>query len=171
MLDSSELMMVYTNCKKERIVHYKRLDCKSTTIVPLLARNNREGFDAKVSGVSRCIRNLNKTGSFAGSGQPLKITPEVLTIVKRQMQLDETTAVQLQKRLANSSHPLSLKTILTSCRKLGWTSRGSAYCQLIREANVIKRLEWAKADINTALSNGFQDMLYTDESSIQLECH
>ena len=152
----------------------KRLGCKSTTIIRILAR---EGLEVKVSGVSRFIRKFNETGSIArrsGSGRPSKITPQVLTIVERQMQLDdETTAVQLQlqKLLADSGHPLSLKIILTSRRKLGWMFRGSAYCQLIQEANKIKRLEWAKANVSAALSNGFKDVLYTDESSIQLECH
>ena len=164
--------MVYSSYKKQRILHYKRLGCKSTTIVHILAK---EGLDVKVSGVSRFIRKFKETGSIArrsGSGRPSKITPQVLTIVERQMQLDdETTAVQLQKLLVDSRHPLSLKTILASRRKLGWTFRGSAYCQLIREANKIKRLEWAKANVSAALSNGFKDVLYTDESSIQLECH
>ena len=135
----------------------------------------KEGLDVKISGVSRFICKFNETGSIArrsGSGRPSNITPQVLTIVERQMQLDdETTAVQLQKLLVDSGHPLSLKTILASHRKLGWTFRGSAYCQLIREANKIKRLEWAKANVSMALSNGFKDVFYTDESSIQLECH
>ena len=69
------------------------------------------------------------------------------------MQLDdETTAVQLQRILAINGHPLSLKTILRSRTKLGWTFRGSAYCQLIREANKVKRLEWARKFTEEALS-------------------
>ena len=71
-----------------------------------------------------------------GSGRPTKITLEVLRIVEEQMKKDdETTAVQLQKILVDKGHALSLKTILTSRLKLGWTFRGSAHCQVIRDAN------------------------------------
>lgn len=71
-----------------------------------------------------------------GSGRRTKITPEVLKIVEEQMKKDdETTAVQLQKILVDKGHALSLKTILTSRLKLGWTFRGSAHCQVIRDAN------------------------------------
>ena len=68
------------------------------------------------------------------------------------MQLDdESTAIQLQKLLVDKEHQLSLQTILRSRSKLGWTFRGSAYCQLIREANKVKRLEWAQKHLQTAL--------------------
>ena len=84
---------------------------------------------------------------------------------------DETTAVQLQKILVDKGHPLSLKTILTSRDKLGWTFRGSAYCQLIRHANKVKRLGWARDHSAEAENKRFEDVLWTDESSIMLECH
>ena len=80
-----------------------------------------------------------------GSDRPTKITADILHIVEAQMQLDdETTAVQPQKILVDEGHPLSLKTILASRTKLGWTFRGSAYCQLIRYVNKAKRLAWAQ---------------------------
>ena len=85
--------------------------------------------------------------SSSGSGRPTKITRDVLSIVEAQMQADdETTAVQLQKLLVHvdNGHPLSLKTILASHEKLGWTFRGSTYCHLIRHQNKLKRLQWAK---------------------------
>ena len=74
---------------------------------------------------------------------------------------DETTAVQLQRLLVESGHPLSLKTILRSRRTLGWTFCGSAYCQIIRQENCVKRFEWAKT--NEALTDSFKDVLWTDE--------
>ena len=38
------------------------------------------------------------------------------------------------------------------------------YCQLIRQANKEKRLEWAR----THLHDNLEDVLWTDESSVQL---
>ena len=73
---------------------------------------------------------------------------------------DETTATQLQARLATHGVYVSLTTILRNRRQLGWIYRGSAYCQLIRNENKQKRLEWARAN----LSDSFDDVIWSDES-------
>lgn len=97
---------------------------------------------------------------------------DMLRIVENQMQADdETTAVLRQKILVNEEYPLSMKTILASCEKLGWTFRGSACCQIIHQQNKHKRLQWARAHLEMALSNQFEDVLWTDELSITLKCH
>lgn len=43
-----------------------------------------------------------------------------------------------------------------------WTTR---YCQLIRETNKPKRLQWAHDNIN----DNFHDVIWTDESSVVME--
>ena len=48
---------------------------------------------------------------------------------------DETTATQLQTRLAGFNVHVSLTTIVQNRHQLGWVYRGSAYCQLIRSVN------------------------------------
>lgn len=54
------------------------------------------------------------------------------------------------------------------CREqLGWTFRGSACCQLIRDANKQKRLEWAQKNI----TDNFENVIFSDEASIQIETH
>ena len=53
---------------------------------------------------------------------------------------------------------------------MGWTFRGSAYCQLIRAGNKQKRLDWAKKYLDE-VGDGFNNVVWTDESSIQLETH
>ena len=62
---------------------------------------------------------------------------------------------------------LSRSTILRCRRGLGWTYRGSAYCQLIREANKAKCLAWCIEHQN----NTFRNVLWTDETTVQLENH
>lgn len=90
-----------------------------------------------VSGVCRLIKKYQATGSIArqpGSGHPSKITSAVLRIVEDQMGLDdETTATQLQKLLLAKGHSLTLQTILNARQQLGWTYRGSAYCQTCKQ--------------------------------------
>ena len=51
---------------------------------------------------------------------------------------------QVLRFLKLNGHNLSVSTVLRCRKMLGWTCRGSVYCQLIREGNKVKRLEWAK---------------------------
>ena len=64
---------------------------------------------------------------------------------------DETTAIQLHALLVSRGYQISKKTIPYCHAALGWTFRGSAYCQLIRESNKIKRLEWARQHLDDNL--------------------
>lgn len=80
---------------------------------------------------------------------------------------DETTAYQLLELLKEKGYTISLRTILRCRTSLGWTFRGSAYCQMIREANKQKRLDWAREH----LGQSFDDVIWTDESTIQMETH
>ena len=103
-----------------------------------------------------------------GSGTVSKINIHVQKIVELQMRKDdETTATQLQEILLQNGISLSLRTVLRCRQQLGWTFRGSAYCQLIRNVNKQKRLEWAKRYIQ----DDFANVIFTDEASIQIETH
>ena len=161
--------MPYSDYLKNRALCYRSQGLSPPRIVKRL---KEEGLIASRQGLAKFFNRYDETGSAArrpGSGRISKLTPEVLAIVEGQMQMDdETTAVQLMALLAARNHPLSLSTILCCRRKLGWTFRGSAYCQLIRAANKIKRLQFAKDFFHEAAS-GFNDVVYTDETSIQLE--
>ena len=79
---------------------------------------------------------------------------------------DETTALQLHEILLSHGISMSLRTVLRSRQVLGWTFRGSAYCQLIREANKLKRLQWEEH-----ITDDFMNVIWTDEASVQLETH
>ena len=79
---------------------------------------------------------------------------------------DETSATQLQAKPSLELY-VSLATIVRNRVQLGWTYRGSAYCQLICHQNKAKRLEWAR----TYLHNNFDDVIWSDEMTVQLETH
>ena len=130
--------MVYSNYKQQRIIYHSSLGKRSTTI----AKDLKEDLNASRS-------KYHTTGSIGrqpGPGSLMKITIQVLELVEQQMEKDdETTAIQLQKILVDNGYTLSLTTILKSRTRLGWwTFQGSAYCQIIRQENKVKRLEWAR---------------------------
>ena len=103
-----------------------------------------------------------------GSGSPPKLSPAVQQIIENAMQEDdETTATQIQTKLALSNIYVSLSTIVRNRLTLGWTYRGSAYCQLIRQQNKEKRLQWAQ----TYLHDDFENVIWSDETTVQLETH
>ena len=80
---------------------------------------------------------------------------------------DETTATQIHSFLVHNGVDVSLTTILSGRHTLGWTFHGSAYCQLIREADKQKRLEWAQLHLH----DNFHDVVWTNETTIQLQSH
>ena len=125
--------------------------------------------------VARFIRRFQQTKTIArkeGSGRPSKITPRVRRIVDEAMKNDdETTAIQLHKLLTTQGISISFSTIICCRSMLGWTFRGSKYCQLIRRQNKIRRFIWACANFNEAVNNGFGDVIWIDETTVQLESH
>ena len=80
---------------------------------------------------------------------------------------DETTATQIQAVLARYHIYVSLATIVRNRRELGWVYRGSAYCQLIRNANKVERLDFA----HVHLHDDFDDVVWSNETTVQLETH
>ena len=93
---------------------------------------------------------------------------EIKAIVEEQMRLDdETMAFQLYRLLTEKGYNLTRRTVLRCRTELGWMFRASSYCQLIREANKEKRLDWARRNRNDT----FEDVVWSDESTIQLETH
>ena len=166
--------MVFSEYKLQRILYYSVQGFKAPTISRLL---EEEGLHASQVGVAKFLKKFQQTGSIArrpGSGRPSKITAEIKALVEQRMRSDdETTAVQLHAMLREHGYNISLRTILHCRTSLGWTFRGSKYCQLIREQNKVKRLEWARQYITESFNPSFvfDDVIWTDECTVQLESH
>jgi len=148
---------------KQRIISLKESGLTNREVVEVLKQEGTTGIRVTMQVVRRCHKR------YQGSGRPTLRTSFLLNAIEDIMQADdEATAIQIRSYLLWHGHRLlSLSTILRGRRELGWTYRGSAYCQLIRQANKEKRLEWARANIQ----DNFEDVVWTDETSVQLECH
>ena len=164
--------MVFSDYTKQRILFFHNEGLLSTSIKERL---QNEGIEASVVGIWKFIQRYKKYGTskrLSGSGRKTIVTPGVEATIESQMEEDdETTASQLQKVLSSKGSLLSLSTIQRSRSRMGWTFRGSAYCQLIRDNNKEKRLLWARENLTAALNDGFKDVVWTDEASVQLESH
>ena len=161
--------MVLSRYQKQRILFYHSRGVRA----PSIARRLREDERIYVSRISvhKFLQRYLETASIArrpGSGAPSKATAEIKRIVETQMREDdETSAMQLYNVLKSKGINISRRTVLRCRTSLGWTFRGSAYCQMIRHANKEKRLAFARQ----VVGDNFEDVIYTDESTIQLTTH
>ena len=163
------MQMVFSTYTKLRIVHYQSKGYKPYTIANLMKEN--DGIVISRHGVAKFLKVYQATGSIErrpGSGRMSSITWKIKELVEEKMQDDdETTATQLYRMLQDQGITISLRTVLRCRTILGWTFRGSAYCQLVREENKAKRLLWAQQHTEEA----FNDVIFTDETTVQLENH
>ena len=53
--------------------------------------------------------------------------------------------------------------------KLRWTSRATRYCQMIRQPNKVKRVEFCQQLLETG--DTFDDVIFTDKAMVQLTSH
>ena len=83
------------------------------------------------------------------------------------MTKNKSTGMELQKILAKDGIIVSARTDLRLRNQLGWTSKGTNYCQMIRDTDKEKPLAWAREykDLN------FEDVVYTAENTVQIETH
>ena len=166
--ESKDERMVFSWYTKKRIIYHYKQGYRAQSIVLLLLD---EDIVASQVGIAKLLRRYEETETIVrcpGSGRPTVITLEMKAIVEAKMREDDkTTAEQLHSLLASRGFCISKKTVLRCCADLGWTFRGSAYCQLIRAPNKLKRLQWAQA----YMQDSFEDVIWTDECSVQLETH
>ena len=165
------LAMVLSEHASQRILSHYFAGHKAPSIQKLL---KAEGVSVSRVAIWKFLLKYKRTGTIArqeGSGRKSLLTRQVHKIVEEQMlKDDETTAIQLHRLLLEKGINVSCRSILRWRKQLGWTFRGSAYCQLIRQNNKEKRLKWAREYLNES-EDGFENVIWSDESSIQCETH
>lgn len=84
---------------------------------------------------------------------------------------DEITCVQLHQKFHSKFLDInvSLATIKRAKRDLGWVSTTPHYCQLIRDNNKQKRVDWCHKCIDE--DERFANVIWTDECTVQLDPH
>ena len=164
--------MVFSDYTKRRIIHHHSQGLGVSDISRALCK---EGIVASKPGISKFLKPYSERGTIerkSGSERRSKMTESVKKAIDGEMENDdERTGVELAKYLEERGEPISVSTALRCRKALGWTSWGSAYCQLIREGNKGKRLEWALQYQSEVEDGGYSDVIFTDECSVQLERH
>ena len=156
-------MMVFSDYQKQRILYYGRLGESHAEIAHRLTEEGRRATNV---GVLKFLRWYEQTGTHfhkPGNRKASKITDNAKRIIEEQMNKDnKTTGCELQKLLSKDGITSCASIALTWRQQLGWTSKGTSYCQMIWEVNKEKRL--ASAIKNKDMF--WEDVLYTDETTV-----
>ena len=159
-----------TTYAKQRIVALKQTGADELTSTDIHKILLLEGVRTTPQTIRFLMRycKTNSINRASGSGHLSKLTEDVLRLIDVEMKKnDETTATTLCTFFLQHGLEISIRTILRGRKQLGWSYCGSAYCQLIWEPNNVKRKDWALK----YLHDDFQNVVWTDETTVQLECH
>ena len=160
-------MAKVTNYTRTRIELLQRQGLHPGEILRLL---KTEGLAVSLASVVRIIKKLKTTSSVANlrrSGRPAKISDEAKVFIDQQMRKDdEMTSCRIKKKLAKHGIDVSSSTVRRARTQLGWTLQWTGYCQLIRDVNKTKRLEFARRVLES--EDTFHNIIFSDESSISL---
>ena len=154
-----------------RIVLMKKQGFPKRIIKKRLAE---EGVFISWQTINTIIKRFDRKGTIASQnkkGRPSNIKLHHMDFIDKAYEKnDELTSVDLQKMLSEELHiNLSLSSIKRLRKKLGWIQTGPRYCQAIRPANCEKRLAFAKQCLKN--KETFDDVIFTDESSIIIDRH
>ena len=136
--------------------------------VTRLLRN--ENLIVDRSFVMRTVKTFNSCGKLyrdrQGRQSSLSTNKHIHAIIDNCMkENDEMTAKNIQSHLERYRYSVSVSTINRIRNRLGWSLKTTRYCQMIRNNNKPKRVQWATENLNET----FEDVIWSDETSVCLE--
>lgn len=153
-----------------------RLRSKGKSIKETRAElSTKYNFQISAKSISKFLKRYKERNSLENahkSGRPTEsVTSEIKEFIdKSYKDNDELSSPKLQKMLQEKfGVSFSRSKVKRLRRAIGWTITRNRYCQLIREANHAKRLEWCLKCLETGET--FDNVVFTDESSIEMESH
>lgn len=164
-------MPVLTEYTRKRTV---ALFLQGKRLAQIIRELNKEAIYPNRSSIAAFLKKYKQTGSIErkhGGGAAKKLTQEILDYIDSVMNDNDETTLDQLKDLVQRRFDITISrcSIDRHRRQLGWTFKTAAYCQVVREANRVKRLEFAQQHPN--LANTCGDMIFTDETSCELQCH
>ena len=157
---------------RERVVLLKK---QGYTYREIAQRLKEENITISIKGLYLLITKYRSTNSVVDKPRRSRtklLNREHYFFIDNQLSLnDELTTRQLHDLLVQEFPQLcvSSSTVKRACYELGWVVSNPKYCQLIRDRNKEKRLIWCKK--MSKEKEQFDDVLFTDESSVMLETH
>ena len=159
----------------ERVVALK---AKGYKVTEIRARLLEEGTKVSFVTLYKWFRTAKRIGSVASKPRipsPKRMTQEQYEFIDDQMSLnDELSARQLRDVLLTKwpcIKKISISTVKRARRHLGSTISWPKYCQLIRETNLERRLQWCQEQLqNSELLQDFVNLLKLDCCLLYNKC-
>lgn len=158
---------------RSRIVNMWRAKFKVKDIVDRLAEEGVKVSRTAIYNLLTKFRRTESIGDIKRRARSRRLSEEHFRFIDELMaENTDLTSNQLYSALkeAYSTLEASLSTVKRAQRYLGWTAMRTRYCQLISEVNKEKRMEWC-LDRVIAGDLDLDDVIWTDECSVQLESH
>ena len=160
---------------KEARTRAIRLRSSGYTVKKIKERLKEDGDDVSSRALFKLFSKHRKTGSVADllrAARPTKLSKEQYRFIDEAMTSnDELTARRMRQMLEDRwpETKVSISTVKRARKHLGWVATRPKYGQLVRDANKQKRTAWCKERL--AKKDKFLDVVFTDESSVQLDNH
>ena len=152
--------------KRIQALHLEGLQPKA-----IFKQLGEEGLSVSYPSVARITNKVKLTASIDDlpkPGRPRKLNLVARDFIEAEMRRnDEATSRQIQKKLSKRGVEVHPSTVRRTRKKLGWTLQNTKYCQLIRDVNKVKRLEFARRVIDSG--DTFDNIVFSDECSISLQ--
>ena len=160
--------VMYSLYLRERIVRLS----KSLHGNELVNALQEAGFRVSRSGVYYVLKKYRKSGTlfdYPRCGRPKVLSQRIHQRIDYWLHDNNelTTNDLLFKLHDEEGLTASRSSVARARQRMGSTGRATRYCQLIREANKSKRVEFCQKLLDTHES--FDDVVFTDESMIQLK--
>lgn len=159
---------------RRRIVHFRKVRGYSYRVI---ARElTADGQRVSHSAVQYWCQTYEEKGeqyvySYARPqmAKGVKVTDNIRKSVDEHMEENpETSSLELQRSLLEKTGTaLSTSRIRQVRNELGWRYKKTRYCQLIRDANKTKRLEWCQLQMRN--NEKFDDVIFTDEATFEAQ--
>ena len=164
---------------RKRVITLRR---SGYSIRSIQRRLNEEGVEVSMRSLQRLCAKFEKEHTIQDlprKSKPRLLTADMLSTMEQSLRKDdELTARKLRTTLSEKfpDFPnVSLATIkrfniiIVSCilvfsydrcrKEIGWVYTQPHYCQLIREANKLKRKEWCQKQLNN--NENFENVIFT----------
>ena len=161
-----------TSEQKARIIRLQSRGKGPSEIVKLLAED-----DVKISrwSVIKFLKRYRERQSLENAprtGRPSEgVTIEVMNFIDAEMERNDKMTSPLLARKIYEEFWLnfSIQKVKRLRKKLGWVMTSTKYCQLIREANQVKRLEFSEQCLRA--NEQFDNVIFQDKCSVMMENH
>lgn len=157
---------------RRRIIHMKMNQPTLTRAQIAAALKFEDGVNVSVRTISNVWQRWTEHRTLADlprSGRRSTIRVAHLNFIDQQINNDHEISSQELSRLFRQQFGMNISapTIRRLRYKLQWRYTGTQYCQLIREVNKAKRLQYC-VDAVTSAEN-FEDVIFTDECSVMIQ--